>query len=152
MSSWGAVPVLSGFSFDTGAGRLGFRPRVRADDRFRCLWSGPNAWGTIEITEGAATLDVLGGTLTLASLMLPLHGAAAVEVRLDGVTVEATAVSDTIRLGRTLALDAGATLAVRAPTISVRDLTDVDAIERQARAAAGTMPDREQVPVGASVP
>ena len=94
----------------------------------------------------------MGGTLTLASLGLPLRGWAAVDVRLDGHSVEATTVSDTIRLGRTLALDTGATLSVRAPTLSLDGLPDVHEVERQARTRVGATLDPGQVPAGASVP
>jgi uncharacterized protein (DUF608 family) len=140
MSSWGAVPVLSGFSFDAGAAHLGFRPRVRSGDRFRCLWSGPNAWGTIEITEGRATLAVLGGTLSLATLGLPLRGGEAIEVLLDGRPIEALAVGDIVRLGSQLELAAGAALTVRAESLTVRDLPDTEELERAARAPRSVDP------------
>jgi hypothetical protein len=133
MASWGAVPVLSGFAFDAGAGHLGFRPLVRSGDRFRSIWSGPNAWGTIELAEGVATLRVLGGTLALASLALPLHGPGPVDVRLDDVAVETVVDATTIRSARTLTLAAGSTLTVRTPTLTVRDLPDVEEVEPDTR-------------------
>jgi hypothetical protein len=108
---------------------------VRSGDRFGCLWSGPNAWGTIDIGEGAATLTVLGGTLALVTLGLALGGGESVAVELDGRRIEAFVAGDTLRFGEHLRLGAGATLTVRAPALSVRSLPDTDEIERAARSA-----------------
>ena len=74
MASWGGVPVMSGFTFDAGRGHIGFAPRVHRGGAFQCVWSGANAYGTIELRDGHAVLTVLGGELALASLGLPLHG------------------------------------------------------------------------------
>ena len=79
MASWGAVVILAGFSFDAGRGYIGFDPKVRMGDIFRSVWSGPQAWGTVEIGEGRMLLTVLGGTLVLASLGLPGERADATE-------------------------------------------------------------------------
>src|SRR5690606_8051442 len=49
MASWGAVVVLAGFTFDAVRGHIGFHPKVRSGDGFRCFWSGPGAYGTVEV-------------------------------------------------------------------------------------------------------
>ncbi|RUT32585.1 hypothetical protein EMQ25_05370 [Arsenicitalea aurantiaca] len=71
MASWGAVPTLSGFSFDARDKSMGFAPLVRHGDRFRSFWSCGSAWGTVELTEGALTIAVADGSLTLARLRVP---------------------------------------------------------------------------------
>jgi hypothetical protein len=132
MSSWGAVPVLSGFTFDAGSGRLGFSPRVRAGGRFRSLWSGPNSWGTVEITDGAATLMVLGGTLSLSALGLPLRGGEAVLLRLDDRALEGTIMGDAIRFAEPLSLGTGSALVVHASSLTLEGLPEVDELMRPA--------------------
>jgi len=127
------VPLLSGFTFDAAAGQLGFRPLVRSGDRFGSLWSGPNAWGTIEITEGVAMLRVLGGELVLATLGLPLGGADPVSVELGGRRIEAVAAGDAIRLDAPLRLGAGAAVTVRSAALTVGGLPDTRDLERAAR-------------------
>jgi len=70
MASYAAVPILSGFSFDMTAGRIGFDPRIQSNGRFRNLWSTGTGWGSVEIKDGEATLVILGGTLPLAEITL----------------------------------------------------------------------------------
>jgi len=83
MASWGAVIILSGFTFDSVRGHIGFRPKVRSGETFRSFWSGPPAYGTVEMSEGRAKLSLIGGALALASLGLPLAGTEATGVSLN---------------------------------------------------------------------
>jgi uncharacterized protein (DUF608 family) len=69
MSSYGLLTALSGFTFDKGAGTIGFAPMVAAKT-FRTFWALDNAWGTFEQTGKSATLRVLYGLLTLNRLDL----------------------------------------------------------------------------------
>ncbi len=71
MASWGAMIVLSGFSFDAGRGHIGFAPKLQEQGRFASFWSGVNAYGTVEFADGTARIAVLGGDLELRSLGLP---------------------------------------------------------------------------------
>ena len=75
MASWGAIVILSGFSFDASAGHIGFDPKLQSGGEFRSFWSGGNAHGTVMIGDGGVTLSVAGGELCLASLGLPAGGA-----------------------------------------------------------------------------
>jgi uncharacterized protein (DUF608 family) len=54
MSSYGLLVAFSGFTFDKGAGRLGFAPKVGADD-FTCFWALDGVWGTYTQTKGDVT-------------------------------------------------------------------------------------------------
>ena len=65
MASWGAMIVLSGFSFDATRGHIGFAPRLQDGGVFRSFWSGANAYGTVEFANGSVRVDVLGGDLDL---------------------------------------------------------------------------------------
>ena len=76
--------ILSGFTFNSVRGHIGFRPKVRSGETFRSFSSGPPAYGTVEIGEGRAKLSLIGGALALASLGLPLAGAEATSVSLKG--------------------------------------------------------------------
>jgi non-lysosomal glucosylceramidase len=87
MASWGAMIVLSGFSFDATRGHLGFAPRLHESGRFRSFWSGANAYGTVELGDGTIRLAVLGGDLTLNSLGLPKGSGAPGAARLNGKVV-----------------------------------------------------------------
>ena len=69
LSSWALLLALSGYRYSAPAGRLGFAPRVAADD-FRCFFTAGTAWGTVEITARGATLSVQAGELRLAELAL----------------------------------------------------------------------------------
>lgn len=45
MSSYAAVPVLAGFSFDLSRGLIGFDPQIQRDGLFRAIWSAGSGWG-----------------------------------------------------------------------------------------------------------
>lgn len=47
MSSWGILLALSGFSYSSPEGRLGFSPAINQED-FRTFWSLGSTWGTYE--------------------------------------------------------------------------------------------------------
>ena len=124
MASWGAVIILSGFTFDSVRGHIGFRPKVRSGETFRSFWSGPPAYGTVEIGEGRAELSLIGGALALASFGLPLAGAEATSVSLNQQPLEFGREGDEITF-RALRLNAGDVLAVTAPSLSIATLPDI---------------------------
>ena len=68
MSSYAAVPVLAGFSFDLGRGNIGFDPKVHRNGHFRTIWSTGSGWGEVLIEDGAVSIKLLGGTINLASI------------------------------------------------------------------------------------
>ena len=70
MASFALLPILSGFTFDLPHGTIGFDPVV-AKDNFRCIWSLGTGWGNVKITEAETVIQVLHGSLQLASVRLP---------------------------------------------------------------------------------
>jgi non-lysosomal glucosylceramidase len=89
MSSWGLLIALSGFSYSGVDMRLGFEPRLYAED-FRTLWTTGSGWGTYgQQVEKAGTLtarlSAAAGELKLRQLSFLLppvdQGKAIVEVR-----------------------------------------------------------------------
>lgn len=132
MASWGGMIVMAGFSVDAGLGHLGFAPKIQHAGRFASVWSGANAYGTIEMHSGQATLTVLGGELVLSSLGLPLHGGEATAATVNGKAVafgsdeENRVAFDGIRLGP------GDSLDVTAPSLGLLDLPDLDTLDRVA--------------------
>jgi non-lysosomal glucosylceramidase len=70
MASYAAVLVLSGFSFDLAAARIAFEPKLHSYGRFRSLWSTGTGWGVVAINDGEARLTVLGGSLTITTVIV----------------------------------------------------------------------------------
>jgi non-lysosomal glucosylceramidase len=123
MASWGAMIVLSGFTFDATRAHIGFAPRVQQAGTFRSFWSGANAYGTVELAEGRALLRVLGGDLELEDFGLPVEGGS-LAATLNGKSVAAVS-----RIGgvgfASLAMTAGDVLDLEMPTLSLRSLPDL---------------------------
>jgi hypothetical protein len=70
MSSYGLLLALSGFTFNKGAGTLGFNPRVHREG-FRTFWALDGVWGAYAQSKRQAMLSVLFGELVLNRLDLP---------------------------------------------------------------------------------
>jgi hypothetical protein len=69
MSSWGVLLALSGFSYSGPDMKMGFDPKVAAED-FRTVWTAGPGWGTYvqKISDGKAAelkVEVESGGLTL---------------------------------------------------------------------------------------
>jgi uncharacterized protein (DUF608 family) len=135
MASWGAVPILSGFSFDATRGHLGWAPLVRGRDGFRGIWSGPGAWGTVEIREGTADIAVLGGSLSLTSLALPLTDDGPVGVMFGDRTFDASCHGGVIAFDP-IRLEAGMVMAIDATGLSVAALPEAGAVTERSQAFA----------------
>jgi len=76
MASWSLITALSGYSFDLGAGLLGFAPRIWPED-FACFWSADGCWGQyMQRLEPAARVElrVDWGRVTLRGLNLGALG------------------------------------------------------------------------------
>ena len=69
MAAYGLLCSSSGFTFDRGAGKLGFAPVVQSP--YCTFWSIGSAWGTVSIGADQAELTVLYGELDLQNLSLP---------------------------------------------------------------------------------
>ncbi|MGZ5480268.1 MAG: GH116 family glycosyl hydrolase, partial [Candidatus Aminicenantales bacterium] len=81
MSSWGVLLALSGQTYSGPEMRIGFDPKMNADD-FRTVWTAGSGWGTYaqkaETGKGmTATLEAGSGTLDLKELDFALPPAAA---------------------------------------------------------------------------
>ncbi len=68
MSAWQLVNAFSGLAADFVAGRLVFEPRQDGD--FRLFWSAGQGFGTIGRSGDALRIEVLGGTLEVAELVV----------------------------------------------------------------------------------
>ncbi len=70
MASWSVKLALDGFTFSLPEARLGFAPKVNADN-YRAFWSTGTGWGSFTQTATTARLEVHYGEQTLARLDLP---------------------------------------------------------------------------------
>ena len=76
MASWSLLLALSGYHYSAPERRLAFAPRINATN-FRCLFTTGSGWGTfrqrVSPGEALASLELVGGTLSLAELGLQLN-------------------------------------------------------------------------------
>lgn len=80
MSSWAAVPLLSGFRYDARARRMELAPRLAAP-RFESFWSAPAAWGSFALAPRSLALTVAAGAVPLSELLIaPFPSAAKLRV------------------------------------------------------------------------
>jgi hypothetical protein len=76
MSSWGVLTALAGFSYSGPEMRMGFDPKMNADD-FRTVWTAGSGWGvfTQKAEAGkpfAAGLETWAGTVALKAFTVVL--------------------------------------------------------------------------------
>ncbi|MBI3831233.1 MAG: hypothetical protein HY291_17070 [Planctomycetes bacterium] len=97
MASWSLITALSGFSYSAVDKRIGFAPKVNAED-FRGFFSTGSAWGTYAQKSGSkkfsAGFEVGNGVLALAAVNVAVPKTLAgksVRVTLGGEKVEARA-------------------------------------------------------------
>jgi non-lysosomal glucosylceramidase len=121
MASWAVLTALSGYEFDAPEGRIGFTPRLRAQD-FRTFWSLDSSWGSYiqrsDADGGQAVLSVAYGELTLQALHLgSLDEVRSAEVSVDEHRVAATLAAEqvgwTVLFGEPLILKAGQSVTIR---------------------------------------
>jgi uncharacterized protein (DUF608 family) len=122
LASWGCLLALSGFSYDGPAGRLGFAPRLQAED-FKAFFTAAEGWGSIRQTcsgkSQTDTVELRYGSLRLTELKLktadtePLSEVtvSVAEKRLPA-SAESSGGIRSIRLAKPLVLQAGETLMV----------------------------------------
>jgi non-lysosomal glucosylceramidase len=100
MSSWGVLTALAGFSYSAPEMRMGFDPRMNAED-FRTVWTAGSGWGTYgqkaEPGKGMALkLEAMAGMVELKNfdIVLPAEaagkGVRSVKGDLAGAAVTAT--------------------------------------------------------------
>jgi len=110
MASYGAFIAASGYESHGPQGYLGFAPKVRNGDHFKCAFTAAGGWGSYEETSKGeqfdASISVKWGSLQLKSLGLELPTAASsVEVTLEGQALSASL--QTIKGKRRVVLDEG---------------------------------------------
>lgn len=95
MASYGAYLAACGFTSHGPRGHLGFSPKVRSGDTFKCAFTAAGGWGTyeekMEGEEFSAKVTIKWGEVRLTSLQLDFpSGTGAVTAELDGKAVDAT--------------------------------------------------------------
>jgi hypothetical protein len=94
MHSWNILLAVSGATFDGPAGKIGFAPRLAADD-FRCFFSAAEGWGSFsQKIEGAVQstkIDLAYGKLRLNEIVLEAGSTMPTNttVKLDNVAIGA---------------------------------------------------------------
>ncbi len=78
MSAWQLVNAFSGLSADFVAGRLSFAPKIDGD--YKLFWSAGNGYGTLTRKGGRVTLEVLGGRLEAADIVIDSTSAGGVSL------------------------------------------------------------------------
>ena len=76
MASYSGLLALSGFGYDTGAGRIAFRPHgamARRAGGFTTFWSVGRAWGLAVYAKGWFRLQVLYGELSLERINIGMQ-------------------------------------------------------------------------------
>jgi hypothetical protein len=110
MASYGAFIAASGYESHGPQGYLGFAPKVRNGDHFKCAFTAAGGWGSYEETSKGeqfdASISVKWGSLQLKSLGLELPTAASsVKVTMEGQALSASL--QTIKGKRRVVLDEG---------------------------------------------
>ena len=108
LASWGCLLAASGFVYDGPAARIGFAPRLSAEN-FKAFFSASEGWGTLEQSRAGNTqrnrIAVAWGRVRMETLQFELPAGArfsAVSVRGNGTTLGATGVQDGSRLRSSL--------------------------------------------------
>jgi len=114
MSSYGLLIAFSGFTYDKGAGCIGFAPAVFGE-HFNTFWALDGVWGTYTQRKNTASLAVLYGAMALSRIDLPAFakpGPVTLEVGRRRIGADADAFGS-ITLARSLCLKAGQELKIR---------------------------------------
>jgi uncharacterized protein (DUF608 family) len=112
LASWGCLIGLEGYDYDGPAGRIGFAPRMRADD-FKAFFAGAEGWGSLVQKRGEGRqvdrIEVAWGRLRARTLVFELAGdykGVKAAVTVAGRPVGAALACDGRRVMLTLAADA----------------------------------------------
>ena len=82
MASYALLLTYSGFLYDMGEKRMGFRPLH--ENGFSSFWSLDSGWGSVKYEENTVEMKVLYGSLKLAVLELGKGGRKARKVTVNG--------------------------------------------------------------------
>jgi len=112
LASWGCLLGLEGYVYDGPAGRMGFAPRMQADD-FKAFFTAAEGWGSLVQTRGGGRqtnrIEVAWGRLRVRTLVFELPdgaGEAKATVTAAGKAVGAAIGRDGRRVTVTLANEA----------------------------------------------
>lgn len=96
LASWGVYLALAGFNYDGPGGRMTIAPRI-TPDRFACLFTAAEGWGTIgQRREGRSqenSIDLKAGKLRLTELSTVARSATDEPLGRAAVRVQATVVN-----------------------------------------------------------
>jgi len=113
MASYSLLQAVSGFEYDCVVGRIGFKPVISEEGKFRTIWSLDSGWGIFECNEAQATLELFGGRIDLKTLKLPAEQiAAAGGIRAGERRLTHELVGDEIRLAESVRLDTNTPLII----------------------------------------
>lgn len=68
MAAYAALPTLSGFEFDMPDKHIGFSPKLQEKGGYQSFWSLCGAWGNVYYAAGSMQVEVLWGSMDLASI------------------------------------------------------------------------------------
>ncbi|MHB9133926.1 MAG: GH116 family glycosyl-hydrolase [Armatimonadota bacterium] len=113
MASWSVKLALDGFTFSLPEGRLGFAPKVNADN-YSTFWSTGTGWGQYaqQPAKGSYRLEVCYGTQTLQRLELAGLSAGEVKARGPQGEIAVRRDGDVVILQQPLTLNAGESMQV----------------------------------------
>jgi hypothetical protein len=98
MASYALMPIYSGFSFDMTKKHIGFAP---VNNEGKYLFSVCNSWGSVDISDGACLISILGEPLTLRSISLP-DCKKITRVTVDGTDVKFELINNMLVFGDTV--------------------------------------------------
>jgi hypothetical protein len=122
MASYGAFLAACGYESHGPQGYLGFAPKVRDGNTFKCAFTAAGGWGSYEETVESGNLNtellVKWGTIQLKTLGLEFPaGAQSITAKLDGESVDVSLQTVKDKLcavfNQTIELKAGQVLSVR---------------------------------------
>ena len=114
LASYSLLNAFSGFSFDMTQAMIGFSPKGRAGQRFRCFWSLDSGWGEFHQTAGSSEIRILYGQIQVKTLSLSLPPQKKVmSICLGDKSLAFTQNHGTIRLKRAVYIRKGQRLVLR---------------------------------------
>ena len=95
MASYALMAIYSGFTFDMTKKHIGFAP-ISGEGKY--LFSVCESWGTVELSDRACNLSVLGNPLAIDSISVP-NASDISEITIDGENVDFKVEDQNVILG-----------------------------------------------------
>ena len=100
LASFSLLIALSGFLYNASESKIKFRP-VSQGDHFKVFWITGTGWGTFEINNNKAILNVIYGSLKVKEIQIPLK---VKKVFLNEKTIDFENIDDTTVFRETITL------------------------------------------------